>query len=281
MKGAYGIVPPAAAGNWAVPTAASYTTVKFTGLSTDLEAYLCFKCHAGPGTPLGSVTTTSGTYTRTDLGQEFNTNNFSSHNVLGMAKGVNRNANASNQYIYTDVGGTVRTQTWQFPTSNVFRTGWTQDSKVTCSDCHTGGSATQAKGPHGSTTRFLIDPTFSTDWKTVTYTNRASATFLCNKCHSVGSSNSAHSQGDHSNYLCVRCHIAIPHGWKRPRLLLSTARGDAAPYLASGQTASNSLNGIISTANHTGTTSITWSKANCSASCSSGDHPAVTTSVMP
>ena len=98
-KGAYGIVPPAAAGNFATPTAADYATIRLSGASTDLEAYLCFKCHAGPGTPLASVTTSSSTYMRTDLGKEFNPNNFSFHNVLGLAKAVGRNANAGEQYM--------------------------------------------------------------------------------------------------------------------------------------------------------------------------------------
>ncbi|MRS12279.1 MAG: hypothetical protein EG823_04305 [Actinobacteria bacterium] len=63
----------------------------------------------------------------------------------------------------------------------------------------------------------------------------------------VGSSNTAHSSHHQDNAdgspQCVNCHIGIPHGWKRPRLLVNTGVsalqglyenavvGDQAPYL--------------------------------------------------
>ena len=33
---------------------------------------------------------------------------------------------------------------------------------------------------------------------------------------------------------CVNCHIGIPHGWKRPRLLVDTDQ-DTAPYVSVNQ----------------------------------------------
>ncbi len=77
---------------------------------------------------------------------------------------------------------------------------------------------------------------------------------ICQKCHkltnfhqgepaqtragrsqlSMGLSNEAHME-HHGDQIfgqanCVGCHVAIPHGWKRPRLLVYSS--DPAPYLA-------------------------------------------------
>jgi predicted aldo/keto reductase-like oxidoreductase len=208
--------------NFAVLTSSDFTPEVLNGEASDREAFVCFKCHSAAAGPLRSVTTSSGTYTQSDLAQQFNPNNFSAHNVTGQSKGMNRNANVSDQYTYTDSGGTLRTQTWAVPTANVFAGAWNSNSKVTCSDCHTGGGASQAIGPHGSTVAWMIDPAYPTDWKTITYTNRANATYICNKCHNISTaSNSAH-RSDHNSYTCTTCHIAIPHGWKRPRMLLAS-----------------------------------------------------------
>ncbi|HET6350964.1 MAG TPA: cytochrome c3 family protein [Coriobacteriia bacterium] len=269
VKGAYGIQPTFPASNWTAPSAVSYNAVQMTG--TQAEALLCFKCHAGPGTPLGSVTTGSGTYTRTDLALEFNPNNFSVHNVMGSATGM------KSSFTYTDSGGTSRTQTFAIPTANVFAAGWNQNSKVTCTDCHTGGTAAQAKGPHGSSVKYMIDPAYTSDWRTAylvnsgtgmrTSSDATGATVICAKCHDLygtAFSNGAHGDSHHrsSSRPCVACHIAIPHGWKRPRLLVNAAR-DAAPYLATGRTTSNTFAGFLSTTNHTGTTTISWAKGDC------------------
>jgi hypothetical protein len=54
----------------------------------------------------------------------------------------------------------------------------------------------------------------------------------------VSASNTAHSshhqdQSDGSPQ-CVNCHVAIPHGWKMPRLLVDTDV-DTAPYVSANQ----------------------------------------------
>jgi len=42
--------------------------------------------------------------------------------------------------------------------------------------------------------------------------------------------NSHHQDQTDGSDQCVSCHIAIPHGWKKPRLLVNTS-ADTAPYL--------------------------------------------------
>jgi hypothetical protein len=68
---------------------------------------------------------------------------------------------------------------------------------------------------------------------------------ICAKCHdlenfttaswSVEGANTAHDSHhqDQTNgsSQCVSCHIGLPHGWTRPRLLVNTAT-DVAPYLS-------------------------------------------------
>ncbi len=82
--------------------------------------------------------------------------------------------------------------------------------------------------------------------------------FICQKCHKLtdtlagypsqnrsgrsqqgqGVSNSAHMEHHPDQILgqanCVSCHISIPHGWKRPRLLVYSS--DPAPYVAAQPT---------------------------------------------
>ena len=60
---------------------------------------------------------------------------------------------------------------------------------MTCTDCHTNdqNSATQAKGPHGATADWIIDPAYPTDWRTTYLTGTISGmdntTNICAKCH--------------------------------------------------------------------------------------------------
>ena len=114
----------------------------------------------------------------------------------------------------------------------------------------------------------MLDPNYPVDWETVTYTTRTSAgNYICVKCHdmSVATNSGAHG-GNHNSYKCIQCHIAIPHGWKRPRLLGYTT--DPAPYWKGGTTG---LNAISSTFNHSAGSSISWSQSDCGAAgCSHG-----------
>jgi predicted CXXCH cytochrome family protein len=259
LYGAIGVSPTFATGVAAnFTTATALTPVTFKSTSSTPEAYLCLKCHAGSGTSLTPVTTTSGTYTRTDLAQEFNPANASYHNVLGQATGTKTTFTN-----FVNAAGTTFSQTWPIPSaSGALTNGLNWNSKITCSDCHTGGAGAQAAGPHGSSAKWMLDPAYPTDWETVTYTNRTASAYICRKCHdmSVTTNSGAHG-GNHNNALCIQCHIAVPHGWKRPRLLVYTT--DPAPYWKLG--ASGGLVAVSSTMSHTAASSISWSQNDCGA----------------
>jgi hypothetical protein len=119
---------------------------------------------------------------------------------------------------------------------------------MTCSDCHTGASTTAARGPHGSTQPFMLDPAYTTQWSTYSGSS-IPATLICAKCHAATLPNVHTTTGSHSTQ-CTRCHVAIPHGWKRPRLLVYST--DKAPY--------NNGNAQLSAYSLTVTT---WTESNC------------------
>jgi hypothetical protein len=230
--------------NWGTPTA--FTALRLTGAAGDTEAYLCFKCHSRN---VGSTMVATGL---TDTALEFNPSNFSVHNVLGQSVGM-QNAFTVNGANYT----------WTTPPAADFLlTGWTTDSMMTCTDCHTNdqNSATQAKGPHGADTNWIIDPAYPSDWRTTSLSSTTSGmsntTNICAKCHTnLDACNDAH--GSHLSSArgqCNYCHIGVPHGWKRPRML---------GYTTDGAYASTRLRGVELRS----MTYSTWSSARCDTGC--------------
>ena len=272
LRGAMGVKPvysvSAAPGDKAV----SYTPIRLTGLTSDTEAYLCFKCH----TAAVDLAKTGGTNNAggTDLAAEFNPANNSYHNVLGLSTGMRTQFSVLSQ-----------TTTWNLPAAAFFKTGWGTNSAMTCTSCHTAGTVGQAKGPHGSAVKFMIDPAYSGDWETAGLDFRQSATdaghpgvsdtIICIKCHvfTDGGSNTAHgadgifanvhTKANYSGNYCVTCHIRIPHGWKRPRLLGYTT--DPEPYRVRSGNGAYGLNGV-SIRSHN---AQTWYVSDCAASCTS------------
>jgi predicted CXXCH cytochrome family protein len=240
--------------NWTTPS--TFTDLRLTGVTTDMEAYLCFKCHSGnTAQPAGQG----------DTALEFNPSNFSVHNVLGQSVG------AQEQFTYVASDANTYTDTWQFPTIGVFQASYDQNTMLTCTSCHTNESG-NAKGPHGSTVQWLLDPAYPTDWKTsylVVSTDDPDGMYgtpICQKCHSLYGaggvvSNSAHgrvSRHGGSSNPCISCHIKIPHGWKRPRLL--GHQSDDPAYAAT------ELNEIRANTSHTrdANGSVGWSSGDCS-----------------
>lgn len=228
--GAWGVVPayaartlanPGGTANWDAPTATEFSRVRLSGAVTDMEAHLCFKCHSQ------NIDTTM-IPGLTDTALEFNPSNFSVHNVTGQSVGM--------QNAFT-VNGTA--YTWSLPANADFLLGaWTTNSAMTCTDCHTNtlNSATEAQGPHGSSSEWLIDPSFP-NWTDTTYLVSTTASginsnVICAKCHiDLDNANEVHSKhlGTSRGY-CQSCHTPVPHGWKRPRLLAYT--DDPLPYRA-------------------------------------------------
>lgn len=260
IRGSWGVLPAFATRatsnpgtlNWSSPT--EFTALRLTGAAADMEAYLCFKCHSKN---IGATMIPG----LSDTAQEFNPSNFSIHNVTGQNVGM-QSAFTVNSTAYT----------WSPPLASAFlKTGWTNDSKMTCTDCHTNAqnSATQAVGPHGSTVEWLIDPTY-VNWTADSYlsTNTEGmfpANIICAKCHvGIDTANEVHmnhtgsTRGD-----CQYCHTPVPHGWKRPRLIAYTT--DPLPYQAKA-------GGLvrIQRMNITNPAS-SWDKAYCNG-CGAGSH---------
>lgn len=292
--GAFGAAPSYPASNWGA--AASYSADRLTGEATDFEAYLCFKCHSTNTAQPTTVTRNAKTYTTTDVAREFNPSNFSYHNVLGQGTGM------QSAFTVTADNGVPVSVTWPVPTVNVFSSASGMDANVmlTCTSCHTNDavSTSQAKGPHGSSAEWAIDPAYGADWKTaglsigstngMMFVGGAEATnIICAKCHDLynlgvggesGWSNSAHKGNGHrvthtQPKYCTNCHIGIPHGWTRPRLL--GYYDDPAPYasrvnVTGGQT-SYALIEVEASSRSLSSGAVTWS---CTTSCktSAGQH---------
>lgn len=278
LYGSIGATPAYPASIWSTPTALN--AIRLT--STDgYEAYLCLKCHNGQASIPSS---------QTDIAREFNPANPSWHNVLGFQTGMR------GSFTFRDNAGTTQTDTWFVPTANVFRPGYDSNTMLTCTSCHTSQSASGAKGPHGSSTRWMLDPAYTEDWKVagvysagtgMTTNGTGDANILCAKCHDLygpggsgGFSNAAHDGSRHEwadmynsqHVTCNTCHTAIPHGWKRPRLLGYQSDG---PYATSGP---NGLLRIRANSDHgvTGSTGANWASGDCAAGCAASTHGLMT-----
>ncbi|MDO8964858.1 MAG: cytochrome c3 family protein [Coriobacteriia bacterium] len=272
LRGAWGVKP-----RWGADTgsaAQSFTYTRFTGQATAREAYLCFKCHSSY-TSLAETGTFEGVG-GTDLTAEFNPSNQSYHNVLGLAEGVRTSFK-------------LGTETYSWPWAGGLKAPMTSSSGMTCTDCHSGGSFAQAKGPHGSSVKHMLDPNYPSDWASagIDYIDSPNGMYpsniICAKCHdftlgdnrvhraggiSRTGGEPVHSLGNnHSDGArCNSCHVGIPHGWKRPRLLGYSS--DPAPYRTRVYGSWGPLTGIlIGSKSPSG-----WEKTDCTG-CSGYAHP--------
>jgi hypothetical protein len=122
---------------------------------------------------------------------------------------------------------------------------YTSGNSLICAKCHDLMNM-YSGNTYGSTTKAWWSSTGLTD----TVTGKINVAV-------VGGSNTAHTS-HHQDQVdgspqCVNCHIGLPHGWLRPRLLVNTAK-DTAPYLDpdhlgtsrtnNGVTMTNGWNGI-------------------------------------
>ena len=210
------------------------------------------KCHNGTSNAAVVTRSDGSTYTPTDLSAEFNPNNPGFHNVLGLSKGMRET--------FT-LGG--HTFTWPVPSYGgwpVFKNGWDKDSQMTCTDCHSAVAAGNAKGPHGSSAKWMVDPAYPNDWSSTRMVDATpERSIICDKCHQYN--NGVHGTPSSHETVCSACHVKIPHGWKRPRLLVLTS--DPAPYNAGAR-----MTGIRAS-NHSA--DGTWADADCATNC--GGHP--------
>ncbi|MBI5193521.1 MAG: cytochrome C, partial [Nitrospirae bacterium] len=129
-------------------------------------------------------------------------------------------------------------------TSSQMSSPWTTNvgnQTMYCSDCHgtDAEASTDPKGPHGSSYKYMLKGTGkywptksdgSTLWRLNT-TDAQNTDLFCKNCHPIydGSwKNNAHSGMASRNPYCVNCHVAVPHGSKRSRLI--GYNSDPAPY---------------------------------------------------
>lgn len=234
LYGVFGVVPsypttsPYSASttypsNFATPTA-TWTYYQLDGGAQDNEAYLCFKCHSSYTTLPTTISVPSRNTTPTNVAQEFNPQNFSFHNVVGAP------ASQTFKTMFTyknSAGTTVTTQFNANPTTaSVFTGSWGFSSKMTCTDCHSNSTAS-ASGPHGSSVKWMIDPNYPGDWLTANLSNFGTNRVICSKCHNTNTTSGlpnaqqAHAADTQhqSTATCVYCHIKVPHGWRRPRMI--------------------------------------------------------------
>lgn len=253
LLGVFGI-EPTSWGTWTSPT--SFTELRPTSSNpqggAQKEYQICLKCHSYYGfgsslntsTGVTSIVGPSGIYL-TDQAREFSPQNYSFHPVVQPLNTTPRGG-------YTPYS----------LTTSQLNPPWNSNpgsQTMYCSDCHGAyawdASGTQIKGPHGTANPFMLIegrtwPKKPSDcgggfWAISDIVNNNcnwSSTLLCAKCHPIYSNNSwknvVHRPHANRAYTCngtsyrstpcVACHIAIPHGSKRSRLIGYVT--DPSPY---------------------------------------------------
>ncbi len=262
LSGVWGLEPSSTA-KWLQPTS-------FTRNDPAVKEYqICFKCHSyyGVGSAPTGVTTIigpSGTNI-TDQAMEYNVNNYSAHPVE-----VGSN-NQTGSYAPKALTTSQMTSTW----NNV------GNQTMYCSDCHGNDqptSSTVPQGPHGSNYKYMLTGT-AKYWPTnasgvlwslydIKYNrNNWQNDLFCVNCHPIYSGgsfkNSVHSKGAHqsSSVKCITCHVVIPHGSKRSRLIGYAS--DPYPYNYNG---TGTYNKLVITGFRKASGPFNYSFSNCSMS---------------
>lgn len=172
--------------------------------------------------------TTSGQPCVTDSDTTNTYNHRSWHPVMyptGRTRDERRMASTGGNF-RAPFGSNVGTQTMHCSDCHGHSASWTQD---------TGPNLTKVQGPHGSDKNFLLKG----DWSTST---SLSSTGVCGNCHNpttgekdpgndsnalVSGFNSPDQEGggghgnSHDGKSCMKCHIAVPHGWKNKAFLVN------------------------------------------------------------
>jgi predicted CXXCH cytochrome family protein len=229
LAGTWGVVPQPTS-TWAQPV--SYTTLT----PSIQENQICFKCHSSfafgtVANGVSSILGPSGVY-ETDQAMEFNPANKSAHPVAYAS--LNQTGALSPKALST----TQMTSSW-----NAVGT-----QTMYCSDCHGNDqatSATEPQGPHGSNAQFMLTgagkywPSNASGqlWSLADIknnTNNWQSDLFCVNCHTMTNglnfTNNVHDGIDHqgTSVKCITCHVAVPHGAKRSRLIGYYT--DVAPY---------------------------------------------------
>lgn len=204
LAGMKGLEPTYSAGNWGAVIGGDWDQP----VADTREYRLCYKCHSD----LSSGATGLGLPATKSVAREFNPNNGGYHWVgYGSAR--------------AGVSGT-------------YTAGWNSTSRVQCSNCH-GASGTPASvlgAVHGSSQPNIL----KAQWDdTVNYNTNGALCFLCHSQASFTNSSAAssfktssggnnlHAKSDH-RLTCQTCHSKLPHGGKRPGLLVIMANSPLA-----------------------------------------------------
>lgn len=233
LLGVNGVIPGPAPG-WTQPP--NYTDAK----PSVQENQICFKCHSSYafGIVPDGVTTILGPsgVNSTDQAMEFNPANRSAHPVR-VALSV-------------QTGSVIP----QALTAQQMTADWSAAGTQTmyCSDCHGNDESTSPtvpQGPHASNAKYMLTgrgkywPTnaFGTLWSLDDIKNNKNNwqnDLFCANCHPMFSGisflNNVHDAVIHQDpsIKCVTCHVAVPHGAKRSRLIGYAT--DVSPYNYNG-----------------------------------------------
>lgn len=225
LLGAWGVEPTYGAGAWLAAT--SYVRQVFNDTVNYKEYQLCFKCHSyyafGTNPPANS----------SDQSVEFNPNNRSAHPVRNSAN---------------DQAGSVSPRAM---TAGQLSAPWNANpggQTMTCSDCHASDVPSDPKGPHGSAAdkllagprRYWPNRASGTPWTLRDIkddANNWSSNLFCVNCHPLYTNrnwkNNAHDAHDgrragDKDIQCIACHVVVPHGAKRSRMIGYAS--EEAPY---------------------------------------------------
>ncbi len=277
LLGQWGVEPVYGAAAWVAP--ASYTRQVFANTTGYKEYQLCLKCHSSYAfgtTPPVNIT---------DQTIEMNPNNRGAHPVLRSLSlqtgSVVTKALAATQMSAPWAAG-IGTQT------------------MYCTDCHGEDTAGEPQGPHGSNTQYMRQGT-NKYWPknaaaalynlgTLDTTDAHLAGLFCRNCHPLRTAagntwqNNVHQEHSDSAMVgvvvpCVACHVVVPHGSRRGRLIGYAA--ETAPYNYSGAGAVDKL--LINGFKKSATGKDTYATSDCystNAACSGG-HSALVTNPDP
>lgn len=260
LKGVLSVIPGPTPG-WQQPTTFTQVT------HPTQENQICYKCHSSYafGQVPNGVSTILGPsgVNITDQAMEFNPANKSAHPVQ---VGLN-----------DQTGGMIpRALTPQQMTSDWSATG---TQTMYCSDCHGNDEATSStspQGPHGSEANFMLTgggkywPTdaFGTLWSLDDIKNNKNNwqnDLFCVNCHPMATGgtfvNNVHGASEHqdASVKCITCHVAVPHGAERSRLI--GYESDVPPWNYAG---TGVYDRLVITGFQKGNGPIDYQKENCS-----------------
>ncbi|TAK51079.1 MAG: hypothetical protein EPO24_16215 [Bacteroidetes bacterium] len=216
------------------------------------ENQICYKCHSyyGFGDAVNGVTTIigpSGEY-MTDQAMEFNPANSSAHPVQ-VSLDVQDGSPMPRALTATQMTGD-----WSMVGSQT----------MYCSDCHGNDQVTSAsvpQGPHGSNVRFMLTGTAKywplnasgnlwTLWDVKKEINNWRSDLFCVNCHPIYNgvtfTNNVHEATAHQDeqVKCITCHVTVPHGSKRSRLIGYSTDVKPYNYLGAGKFEKLVINGF-------------------------------------